>query len=246
MAKRRIEGNFGNSVANDYSSYNMLFGDNGVGPEMANLMSRVHATVISMGTLAEQWNDQIFNHFCIDDAQLYRVISNPQFNRGIFYMRFNNWVNSSWHRDCIGEVPMLGGNKIQPDYVVIDTRVSNKIFFVEHKMGTEFDTGKLRSIKGYLEQIKGFYENQNFLKFKQFEINTVLSTINAADIELIKKGTKNTMPIEKWTGRTSVWKMSSFCEFLGVEFKLENQIRQLQENNQKLVLEVVREIVSAK
>lgn len=25
-------------------------------------------------------------------------------------------------------------------------------------MGTEFDTGKLRSIKGYLEQIKGFYE----------------------------------------------------------------------------------------
>ncbi len=73
MAKRRIEGNFGNTVANDYSSYNMLFGDNGVGPEMANLMSRVHATVISMGTLAEQWNDQIFNHFCIDDAQLYRV-----------------------------------------------------------------------------------------------------------------------------------------------------------------------------
>ena len=54
------------------------------------------------------------------------------------------------------------------------------------------------------------------------------------------------MPIETWTGGTSVWKMSSFCEFLGVEFKLENQIRQLQENNQKLVLEVVREIVSIK
>ena len=246
MAKRRIEGNFGNTVANENSSYNVLFGGDGAGPELANLMSRIHATVISMGSLAEKWNDQIFNDFCINDAQLYRIISNPRFNRGIFYMRFNNWVNSSWHRDCIAEVPMLDGNKVQPDYVVIDTRVSNKIFFVEHKMGTEFDTGKLRSIREYLEQVKGFYENQNFLRFKQFEINTVLSTINAADIEFIKKGTKNTMPIETWTGGTSVWKMSSFCEFLGVEFKLENQIKQLQQNNQKLVLEVVRAIVSAK
>ena len=74
----------------------------------------------------------------------------------------------------------------------------------------------------------------------------MLSTINSADIEFIKKGIKNTMPIEQWTDRTSVWKMSSFCEFLGVEFKLENQIKQLQDNNQKLVLEVMREIVSAK
>jgi hypothetical protein len=99
---------------------------------------------------------------------------------------------------------------------------------------------------GHVMRVKGFYQNQNFLKFKQFEINTVLSTINAADIEFIKKGTKNTMPIEKWTGRTSVWKMSSFCEFLGVEFKLENQIKQLQEHNQKMVLDVMREIVTAK
>ena len=246
MAKRRIEGKFENSVANDNSSYNVLFGGSGVGPEMANLMSRVHATLISMGSLAEQWNDQLFKDFGIDDAQLYRVISNPQFNRGIFYMRFNNWASSSWHRDCIGEVPMLEGNKIQPDYVIIDTRAGNKIFFVEHKMGTDFDTGKLRSIRGYLDQVKGFYKNQSFLKFKQFEIYTVLSTINAADIELIKKGTKNTMPIEKWTDRTSVWKMSSFCEFLGVEFKLENQIKQLQEDNQQKVLDVMREIVFGK
>lgn len=54
------------------------------------------------------------------------------------------------------------------------------------------------------------------------------------------------MPIEKWTDRTSVWKMSSFCEFLGVEFKLENQIKQLQEDNQQKVLDVMREIVFGK
>jgi hypothetical protein len=84
MAKRRIEGNFGNTVANENSSYNVLFGGDGAGPELANLMSRIHATVISMGSLAEKWNDQIFNDFCINDAQLYRIISNPQFNRGIF------------------------------------------------------------------------------------------------------------------------------------------------------------------